>query len=210
MSRRLTLSSVIALVLCVAALAAGEVRLAHNFQDNMVLQQESPVPVWRWADPGMTVDVAFAGQQVEAEADTAGYWKVALEPLAVNNEGRPLVVRIGEARRLHGGHQGVFCCETGHWCRSGLDPVETLKKVASRIKAFHLKDLGAFDVPSAKDVIWGQGKGRILDILAEVKRQGIQHPYFGIEWERSLDEPLATHATSAVFFEEVAARLVAS
>ena len=64
MSRKLTLSSVIALVLCIGSLAAGEARLAHIFQDNMVLQRDAPVPVWGWADPGTTVDVAFAGQQV--------------------------------------------------------------------------------------------------------------------------------------------------
>ena len=103
-----------------------------------------------------------------------------------------------------------FCCDTGHWCRSGLDPVVTLKKVASRVKTLHLKDLDAFGVPSAKDVIWGQGKGRIADILAEVKRLGIQHPYFGIEWERNLDEPIETHAKSAAFFEEAAGKLVTS
>ncbi len=103
-----------------------------------------------------------------------------------------------------------FCCDTGHWCRCGLDPVETLKKVAPRVKTFHLKDLDQFGVPSAKDVIWGQGVGRIADILAEVKKLGIENPYFGIEWERDPSEPLETHAKAAAFFEEVAGRLAAS
>jgi sialate O-acetylesterase len=97
MSRKLTLSSTIALVLCIGSLAAGEARLAHVFQDNMVLQRDVPVPVWGWADPGATVDAAFAGQQAEAKSDTDGYWKVVLDPLAVSNEGRPLEVRVGAA-----------------------------------------------------------------------------------------------------------------
>ena len=101
-----------------------------------------------------------------------------------------------------------FCCDTGHWCRCGLDPVETLKEVAPRVKTFHLKDLDAFGVREAKDVIWGQGKGHIAEILAEVNRLGIEKPYFGIEWERNPDEPLETHAQSARFFEKVASRLV--
>ena len=100
-----------------------------------------------------------------------------------------------------------FCCDTGHWCRCGLDPVETLKKVASRAKAFHLKDLDAFGVREAKDVIWGQGKGRVAEILTEVKTLGIEKPYFGIEWERNPDESLETHASSAEFFEKVAGKL---
>lgn len=103
-----------------------------------------------------------------------------------------------------------FCCDTGHWCRSGLEPVEMLKKIGKRAKTFHLKDLDQFGVPQAGDVVWGEGKGRIADILAEVKRLGIQKPYFGIEWERTTNEPLETHAKSAAFFEKVAARLVSS
>jgi sugar phosphate isomerase/epimerase len=100
-----------------------------------------------------------------------------------------------------------FCCDTGHWCRSGLDPVEMLKKVAPRVKTFHFKDLDRFGVKEAHDVIWGQGAGRIGDLMAAVKRVGIKNPYFGIEWERDPNEPLETHAKSVAFFEEVAGRL---
>ena len=100
-----------------------------------------------------------------------------------------------------------FCCDTGHWCRSGLGPVEMLRKVGSRVKTFHLKDLDDFGVRGAKDVIWGQGKGRIAEILTEVKRQNIQRPYFGIEWERTADSEPSIHAESAAFLEGTAKNL---
>lgn len=100
-----------------------------------------------------------------------------------------------------------FCCDTGHWCRSGLDPVEVLRRVASRAKTFHLKDLDDFGVRSAKDVIWGQGQGRIAEILAEIKKQGIKRPYFGIEWERTTDSEPSLHAESVAFFEKTAGEL---
>jgi len=103
-----------------------------------------------------------------------------------------------------------FCCDTGHWCRCGLEPVEALKKIGIRAKTFHLKDLDRFGVREAKDVIWGRGKGRIADILTEVKRLGIKNPYFGIEWERDPNEPLETHAKSVAHLEKIAAKLVAS
>ena len=103
-----------------------------------------------------------------------------------------------------------FCCDTGHWCRCGLDPVETLKKVAPRVKSFHLKDLDQFGVRGAKDVVWGQGKGCIAGILEMTKKLGIKNPYFGIEWERDPNEPLETHAQSVAFFEQVAGKLAAS
>jgi sugar phosphate isomerase/epimerase len=101
-----------------------------------------------------------------------------------------------------------FCCDTGHWCRSRLEPVEMLRRVGPRVKTFHLKDLDDFGVRGARDVIWGQGKGRIADILAEVKRQGLK-PYFGIEWERTADSEPAIHAESVAFFEKTAKQLAA-
>lgn len=111
---------------------------------------------------------------------------------------------VGLAALKGRGERMGFCCDTGHWCRCGLDPVETLKKVAPQIKTFHLKDLESFGVTKAKDAIWGQGKGRIADILAEVKKLEIKRPYFGIEWERNPNEPLQTHAASIAFIEKVA------
>jgi sialate O-acetylesterase len=84
---KLTLSGAITSALCIGSLAAGEARLAYVFQDNMVLQRDVPVPVWGRADPGTTVDVAFAGQQAEAKADTSGYWKLVLDPMEVSKSG---------------------------------------------------------------------------------------------------------------------------
>ena len=101
-----------------------------------------------------------------------------------------------------------FCCDTGHWCRSGLEPVEMLKLVGSRVKTFHLKDLDQFGLREAQDVIWGQGQGRIEEILIEVKRQGLK-PYFGIEWERSADSEPSIHAASVAFLERTAGKLAA-
>ena len=103
-----------------------------------------------------------------------------------------------------------FCCDTGHWCRCGLDPVAAVKKIGPRVKTFHLKDLDQFAVRDAKDVVWGEGKGKIADVLAAVKELGIKRPFFGIEWERDPNEPLQTHVRSVEFLEKVAGRLAAS
>lgn len=110
-----------------------------------------------------------------------------------------------KALASRGGRMG-FCCDTGHWCRSGLDPVEVLRKIGPRAKRFHLKDLDAFDVPGAKDVVWGEGKGRIAELLTEVKRQGLK-PYFGIEWERTADSEASIHAASVARSEKIAEEL---
>jgi hypothetical protein len=58
--------------------------------------------------------------------------------------------------------------------------------------------------------IWGQGKGRIAEILAKVKRQKIQRPYFGIEWERTADSEPSLYAQAVAFFEKTAGELAAA
>ncbi len=76
----------------VLALEAGHLRLPRIFSDGMVLQREMPVNVWGWATPAAEVTVAFAGQRLRAVADTAGRWRLCLDPLAASLEPRRLTV----------------------------------------------------------------------------------------------------------------------
>ncbi len=64
-----------------------------------------------------------------------------------------------------------FCADIGHWATSGLDPLETVRKYAPRIRSFHLKDrtsldawsrdqpfgTGAIDLPAILDAARGHG-----------------------------------------------------
>jgi len=52
-----------------------------TFQDHAVLQRDKPIPIWGLAKPGATVTVTFAGQMANAEADSAGQWKVSFAPM---------------------------------------------------------------------------------------------------------------------------------
>lgn len=71
------------------------------------------------------------------------------------------------------------CCDTGHWARSGLDPVDTLRKLEGRILTFDLKDVNeeGFCVP------FGAGKGDIRGILKELHRQQFKG-VLGIEYDQ--------------------------
>lgn len=89
--RRISLFCLVA-----ASVSTGEpLRMAHVFQDGMVLQSGMPVPLWGWAAPGEAVEVVFAGQRHHAIADSRGAWKVALDPPAVNAHGEILRVTRG-------------------------------------------------------------------------------------------------------------------
>jgi sialate O-acetylesterase len=80
------------LCVCLAGAAGANVSLPHIFGDNMVLQQNMPVPVWGWAEKGETVKVSFAGQEKTVTADADGNWMVKLDPLTANKIGRDLTV----------------------------------------------------------------------------------------------------------------------
>jgi len=98
------------------------------------------------------------------------------------------------------------CCDTGHWVRSGLDPVECLKKMEGRILAFHLKDAAEKGNRKSEDAILGEGAGSYKAVLAELKRQG----YKGlttIEYERDTAALQDDMVKCVTFVEEQAKAL---
>jgi sialate O-acetylesterase len=82
-----SLSVVLLVALPLAALHAGELRLAKTITDHTVLQREMAVPVWGWAEPGAEVTVQFAGQKKTDTADDGGKWMVRLDPEVHDNAG---------------------------------------------------------------------------------------------------------------------------
>ena len=99
------------------------------------------------------------------------------------------------------------CADTGHWARSGLNPIECLKKLKGRIISFHFKDLNKLG-PDAHDVPWGTGVCDVKGMLAEIRRQKIK-AVFSIEYEYNWGNALPEIAQSVAYFDKVAAELAA-
>ena len=64
------------------------------------------------------------------------------------------------------------CADLGHWPKSGIDPVEAVKKLSGHIIGIHLKDIAAFNDPKLKDVPVGTGVVNFPAVFAELKSQG--------------------------------------
>ena len=99
------------------------------------------------------------------------------------------------------------CADVGHWVRSGLDPVECLKKYDGHVLAVHFKDL-AEKSPGTHDVPWGTGVCNSKALLEELKRQryrGAICVEYEYHWENSSPEI----AESVKFFNSVCAELAA-
>lgn len=62
------------------------------------------------------------------------------------------------------------CSDVGHWVRSGLNPIDSLKILQGRVISVHLKDLNEKS-PDAHDVPFGTGILNVTGILDELKRQ---------------------------------------
>ncbi|WP_423149312.1 sugar phosphate isomerase/epimerase family protein [Rubrolithibacter danxiaensis] len=132
---------------------------------------------------------------------------------------------IGASKRLGA------CADIGHWVRSGLDPVQCLKKLEGHIFELHFKDLDrkpseemlktlaaipaggqwpkeVFELleKGPHDVHWGNGVSNISGVMKELKRQGFKGPIFA-EYEYNWGKNAADVAASAKYFRSVAKKL---
>ncbi|MCY2989272.1 MAG: sugar phosphate isomerase/epimerase [Planctomycetota bacterium] len=99
------------------------------------------------------------------------------------------------------------CCDMGQWARSGLDPVESLRKMKGRIISIHLKDIAKRDEPSSRNTVFGEGEGDFANSLKELKRLG----YRGlttVDFEYDTPALQEDMARNMAFVEDQAKRLL--
>ena len=100
------------------------------------------------------------------------------------------------------------CADTGHWTRSGVDPLKAIQKLgaAKRIISLHFKDLNEFGVRNAHDVPWGTGVSQADAILTELDRQKFKG-VFSIEYEHNWLDSMPEISKCVAFFRKTAAEL---
>jgi len=98
-----------------------------------------------------------------------------------------------------------LCADTGHWRRSGLDPLACLKKCEGRIISLHFKDLNQVEQP-AHDVPWGTGVNNVWGMLTELKRQKFKG-VFSIEYEYNWNNSMPEISQCIQYFNLVSAAL---
>lgn len=98
------------------------------------------------------------------------------------------------------------CCDMGQWARSGLDPVESLRKMKGRIISIHLKDIAKRDEPSSRNTVFGEGEGDFANSLKELKRLGYRG-LTAIDFEYDTPALQEDMARNVAFVENQAKRL---
>ena len=103
----------------------------------------------------------------------------------------------GRSKRIGG------CPDTGHWVRSGLNTLESLRKYQNRIVAIHLKDVQESGKRDSRDVPLGTGQGQytaLLKQLLEWKWRGVMT----IEYEHQSPQLVQDVAQCVKFVEDFA------
>ncbi len=188
-----TLTLTAALLLApLAALEAGELKLASVFADHMVLQRDKPVVVWGWADAGETVRVSFAGQSKSAAADAGGKWSLRLDALPASAEPRTLAATDKDGRRIE--VTDVLVGEV--WLGSGQSNMEMSVKAANHFDAEQaaanlplIRYYGDANGTAAKPQAEGKGVWQVCS-PATVGRFSATLYFFGREIHREVGVPV--------------------
>ena len=101
-----------------------------------------------------------------------------------------------------------FCPDTGHYVRSGFDPLQVIRDMRGRMVSVHLKDLDITNPEGDSkvkllDVTWGTGKGQVEAILRELQNQGFTGPVV-IEYDHIYEDGnVAEVKKCAEFFRKI-------
>ena len=93
------------------------------------------------------------------------------------------------------------CADVGHSIRSGLDPIECIKKLDGHVLWVHMKDMND-KTKEAHSVIWGTGVLNIPDMISELKKQKFKGQ-LSAEYEYNWKHNTSDVATSVKNFREL-------
>ncbi|MEO7100885.1 MAG: sugar phosphate isomerase/epimerase [Luteolibacter sp.] len=92
---------------------------------------------------------------------------------------------------LEGRHANLgYCADIGHWAASGMNPLDVVKKIAPRIRSFHMKDRASI-TEWTHDQVYGTGIIDIPAILDEARKHGFAGNVsveYEHNWKTSLPE----------------------
>ncbi|MDH6312045.1 sialate O-acetylesterase [Parabacteroides sp. PFB2-10] len=81
------------IAICASQTLSAAVRLPKLISDRMVLQRDTELTIWGWANPGEKVTVRFRGNYYDAVTDSQGNWSLVLPP---QKAGGPFILEVNE------------------------------------------------------------------------------------------------------------------
>ncbi|HEY9046971.1 MAG TPA: sialate O-acetylesterase [Ohtaekwangia sp.] len=107
-------------VACIAS-AEAQLRLPSLFDNHMILQQQSPIPIWGWSHPSqdITIHVSWDTTTIKTKSDNTTYWSATLYTPPASNKPYTITIQAGGEQRVL---QDVLVGEV--WLCSGQSNME--------------------------------------------------------------------------------------
>jgi sialate O-acetylesterase len=186
MKRRYLITAIL-FVFCYFTVNAG-ITLPRIFSNNMILQRESPVPVWGKASPKEKIKVTFNGQVKKTVANDSGLWKVELDPMPALKVPSKLIIEGKQTIIL----ENILVGEV--WLCSGQSNMEypvdrSLKKYAGPVNGEDVAS-AALKNPSDPNV----------RLFLVDKKQNVSDVVSRNQWQASNDSSLKPVTAAGYFF----------
>jgi len=94
------------------------------------------------------------------------------------------------------------CGDMGYWMRSGIDPIEAVRKLKQRLITVQMHDLHEL-TPTGHDVPWGTGVGKTEQFITELDRLDVKPTMFGLEYSYNWLESMPEIGQCIQFFNQV-------
>lgn len=177
---------------------AADVRLPKILGSRMVLQRDTQVKIWGWADPGEDIQVScdWLNTKLTTTADAAGKWLVLLK---TGNAGGPHTITI--VGKNHVVLDQILFGEV--WIASGQSNMEMpLVKVSDAYTGIKnaAEEVAAADHPEIRLFQAGNfsSKEPLDDVQPGISMYGI--PPAGCQWQACSPTTVPTFASTAYFF----------
>jgi sialate O-acetylesterase len=124
-------------LLLLSPLASADIRLPRLISDGMVLQRDTRIPLWGWAEPGEQVQVRLNGKLVGQTQSDSEQWQITLPP---QPPGGPHRIELNGNNRIL--FDDVYFGDV--WVASGQSNMEL---PMARVAEAYPKDLQTADYP---------------------------------------------------------------
>jgi sialate O-acetylesterase len=148
------------------------------FSDNMVLQRNTPVPVWGRAEDGTVVTVSFNGYDLESTARD-GRWRVIFPPMSASSEPREMTIQSSGHSPIQ--YSNILIGDV--WLASGQSNMEM--------------QLGA--VKGGQEAV-AASANPLLRLFSASRKLETQEPPVGDSWTVSGPDTSASMSAAAWFF----------
>jgi sialate O-acetylesterase len=176
----------------------AQLRLPGVFDDHMVIQQQSPVPIWGWSHPtqNVTINVSWDTTTYRATSDNRAFWQSTIYSPVAGGPHTITVTAGGEKKILSDVMSGeVWLCSGQSNMEWGMHAAEDGRAATENvndplIRLFHVAKSAA-ETPQVR----GEGQWRVCDKEAVRYFSAVGY-FFGKKLNQELNIPIGIMAVS--------------